>query len=280
MDIRNFYNPGSVCPYCSGSPYIATAFRTQPLSAQIKGDAYFFALGNDNSSGLHGSWDMMYSTFQNSTESKRAISSRYAYKIKMDKWAIGVGGRVLAEQRKFGTLYHTNTAEPVALSGKKIWQGNIDLGVLGTNTHGTYFGFSVLHLLSNLNNLQYENIPQEQTGYYIISGTVLKANIWLDFLPEGTWRNTRTGQSWEGTVQMRFDHKWLLGTSYGTVNSGSNWAFRAGYTTPRFKWIAQIETYQGKAAVETGITWRLFPVECNAAPVKIQSYWNDFFPRN
>lgn len=287
LNQRNYINPGSVCPFCSGSSFATFGFRNQQ---GIIGDPFratYFSVGDDSRNALHGPWDFGYARMREGDFTVDAYSARYAFAFEIGGWRTGIGARVNYMNVVRVPESDANPMHPV-MNFTKQNQFDWDAGLMVTNLHGTYFGASLRHIGSKTLSVgTYEGVPavpgipfilNQQAAF--VAGTKIDLDSHWDLLPEATFiHNGETGV-FDGGAMIRFNHRWALGASYATGDRTPAVAIRGGFTHQQFKWLATVEPSGAGLAVETGIVWRFnFDGECNGVPPKpIFKKKREFYP--
>lgn len=277
LNQRNYINPGSVCPFCSGSSYATFGFRNQQ---GITGDPFratYFSIGDDSRNALHGPFDLSYSRVRENDFTVDAYSARYAFAFETGGWRTGIGARVNYMNVAHVPEMEVSPIYPVMKFTKQN-QFDWDAGIVVTNLHGTYFGASLRHIGSKtVATGNYEvtqpTVPgvsfklKQQAAF--VAGTKLDLSSQWDVLPEVTFIHDGETGVFDGGAMIRFNHQWALGASYATGNRTPAVAIRGGFTHQKFKWLATVEPSAAGMAVETGIVWRFnFDGECNGVPPK------------
>lgn len=276
LNQRNYINPGSVCPFCSGSSYATFGFRNQQ---GITGDPFratYFSIGDDSRNALHGPFDLSYSRVRETDFTVDAYSARYAFAFEVGGWRTGIGARVNYMNVARVPEMEVSPIHPVMKYTKQN-QFDWDAGIMVTNLHGTYFGASLRHIGSKTLSVgTYEGVPavpgipfklKQQAAF--VAGTKFDLSSHWDVLPEVTFIHDGETGVFDGGAMIRFNHQWALGASYATGNRTPAVAIRGGFTHQKFKWLATVEPSAAGMAVETGIVWRFnFDGECNGVPPK------------
>lgn len=277
LNQRNYINPGSVCPFCSGSSFATFGFRNQQ---GISGDPFratYFSAGDDSRNRIHGPWDFGYARLRGSLITLDVYSGRYAFAFETGGWRTGIGVRLNYINP---VKVPENTASPSTsfYAFKKQPCFDADAGIMVTNLHGTYFGVSLRHIGSRkvvAASADPPTIPQppidldmnQQLAF--VAGTKIDIAMHWDILPEVTFIHDGNSGVFDGGAMLRFNHQWALGASYATGERTPGFALRGGFTHQRFKWLATLEPSAAGMSVETGVVWRFnFDGECNGVPPK------------
>ncbi|TND01815.1 MAG: hypothetical protein FD123_4191 [Bacteroidetes bacterium] len=287
---RSYINPGTVCPFCSGSCYLSYGTRHQHGDYHTQYTAQYAAFGNDARNQLHGPWDVSYMNFNSGRADVNAYSARYAYAFEVGDWRAGIGIRssyyVMKETIFSPEIGQVNN--PPLPDSLQCSRGlfDADAGLMITNLHGTYFGFSVRHLAAPVYVLQNEGYAFGEKGslprtWHAMAGTKIPIGDHFDISPEATYQFNGKRGVFDGGAMFRYNYRWTAGMSWSTSPGSPHMSFRAGFTHNKFKWITSFEPQAGQWAVETGIVWRfLFQQECTGGPQKPKIFQDwEFGPR-
>lgn len=302
LNQRNYMNPGSICPFCSGSCFLTYGMRYQHNGGTNPFVSQYLAFGNDARNQVHGPWDVMYMNYSSPVNKVNMYSARYAFAIDLNDWRLSIGVRgayyYIREQQPDVLVAHPGTQEQVVLAGAK-GRGKLfdaDAGVMLSDLHGSYAGVSFRHPgapsfgISNEGGTVLHRV-QLKSAVHAMAGTKIPVGNKFDICPEASFQYQDHKGVFDGGAMFRYKYRWTVGTYWGNVPGSPALSFRAGYTHPKFKWITSVEPSSANFSIETGIVWRFhFNEECTGGACrppqekikkkKKVNIRSEFFPRN